>query len=109
MNKHIPTIFANQQTYPAIMSYGQNNEHDWFHPLILQQFIDGKFAELQPGDLVRCVMLNKNDDGTNKKVGEFMCRLVSNGTNQEYEHLKTLFGDFIQNWEFTHVIRVKKL
>ena len=110
MNKHIPTIFANQHTYPDIMAYGQNNERDWFHPLIKDRYEEGGYAQLQPGDLVKFVMLNKDDTSKkNTPVGEFMCRLVSNGANHEYEHLKALFGDFIPGWNFTHVIRVNKL
>jgi hypothetical protein len=95
----IPKIFADSTTWPAIMNYGQNTPEDWYHPLTKHQY--KTLRNLTYGDAIQLCF---------KGSLPIPLVVVNLGDDTAMNHLTSLFGTFQSpGWNFTHVIRVKKV
>jgi len=92
-----PMLYADNQSYPAIMKWGLNTEAIWFHPLTENQYT--KFEHVKEGD--RLILL------LNKKPHDVI--VLGKPSEEDYTRYKALYGPFdIPRWDFTHIIYVKR-
>jgi len=93
-------IFADDKSWPAIMKWGMNTEIEWCHPLTSNQY--KKYNMMKEGTILSFM--------NNYKIE---CEVIVTGmpTNAEYEELLALHGPFqiLGGWDFTHVIRVRRI
>lgn len=90
------SLFADTETYSAILAWGQNTASDWFHPVTRGEFVQG-LESVKVGDIIQFVL-----NGTAMSV-----EVVSTGANYEYSHLKHLYGDVNLPLRFERVFRVR--
>ena len=90
------SLFADTETYRAILAWGQNTASDWFHPVTRGEFVQG-LESVKVGDIIQFVL-----NGTAMPV-----QVVSTGANYEYSHLKHLYGEVNLPLRFERVLRVR--
>ena len=91
-------LVADKNSYPAIMKWGENTELAWYHPLTADQ--RKKFSQVRVGDIM---MFLNNMVPCEVIVDEMV-------SDAAYADLKSRFGSFqISDWDFMHVIRVRRI
>lgn len=92
-----PILYADDQSYPAIMKWALNTEAIWFHPLTANQY--KKFKNVKEGDRLTLLLNKKPHD----------VHVVGHISDEEYARYKAIYGPFdIPGWNFEHVIYVKR-
>ena len=91
-------LFADKNSWPAITKWGENTELAWYHPLTTNQ--RKKFSQVRVGD----IMMFLNDLVPCEVIVD---EIVS---DEAYAELQSRFGPFqLGEWNFTHVIRVRRI